>query len=276
MAELKEYNQKRDFGATLEPKGQSEPNITTQSALRYVIQRHWARREHYDFRLEWNGVLLSWAVPKGPSYNPAEKRLAVMVEDHPLEYRNFEGTIPQGEYGGGTVMLWDEGWWQPLGDVEQGRAKGSLKFLLKGARLKGKWALVKLAGSKDGKNNWLLLKEKDDYAKDIAGIEHFADSIRTGRTKEEIEQGATAKTISNPFDSASVQLAQLAATPPKEDGWVYEIKYDGYRILAYLEQGKVRLLSRNNNDLSHRFGNIVSALSSFFLAKRWCWTESWL
>jgi len=276
MTELKEYNQKRDFGATLEPKGQSEPNITTQSALRYVIQRHWARREHYDFRLEWNGVLLSWAVPKGPSYNPAEKRLAVMVEDHPLEYRNFEGTIPQGEYGGGTVMLWDEGWWQPLGDVEQGRAKGSLKFLLKGARLKGKWALVRLAASKDGKNNWLLLKEKDDYAKDTAGIEHFADSIRTGRTKEEIEQGSATKAISNPFDSASVQLAQLAAAPPKENGWIYEIKYDGYRILAYLEQGKVRLLSRNNNDLSHRFGNIVAVLSSFFLAKRLCWTESWL
>ncbi len=270
MTELKDYNQKRDFDITTEPKGQSQPNITAQAELRYVIQHHWSRREHYDFRLEWNGVLLSWAIPKGPSYNPNEKRLAVMVEEHPLEYRNFEGKIPQGEYGGGTVMLWDEGWWQPFGDVEQGLAKGSLKFVLKGARLKGKWALVKLADNKDGKNNWLLFKEKDDYAKDNTGIEQFTNSIRTGRTKEEIEQGAEFQTMHNPFDIASVQLAKLATAPPKDNGWIYEIKYDGYRILAFIEQGKAKLLSRNNNDLTYRFPSIAQALASFFLQERWC------
>lgn len=270
MAELKDYNQKRDFKVTSEPEGQGQPNITADSALRYVIQRHWASREHYDFRLEWNGVLHSWAVPKGPSYNPKEKRLAVMVEDHPLEYRNFEGTIPQGEYGGGTVMLWDEGWWQPLGDVEQGLAKGSLKFLLKGARLKGKWALVRLADAKAGKNNWLLIKEKDEHMQDSAGIEQFEDSIRTGRTKEEIETGSLSREISNPFELADIQLAKLASVPPQGNDWLYEIKYDGYRIIAYLAQGKVKLLSRNNNELSHRFKGIVQALSSFFLTERWC------
>ena len=143
MAEkLKEYNQKRDFKKTGEPEGLTVKKA--QKRLRFVVQHHIARRDHYDFRLEWNGVLLSWAVPKGLSYNPRDKRLAVMVEDHPLEYRNFEGTIPKGEYGGGTVMLWDEGFWEPQFDVKNGLKEGSLKIILYGKRLKGKWALIRL------------------------------------------------------------------------------------------------------------------------------------
>ncbi|MDD3169498.1 MAG: DNA polymerase ligase N-terminal domain-containing protein, partial [Eubacteriales bacterium] len=137
--QLQEYNQKRNFEITGEPEGKrSEP----EDRLRFVVQHHAASRNHFDLRLEWDGALLSWAVPKAPSYYTRDKRLAVQVEDHPLEYRNFEGTIPKGEYGGGTVMLWDEGSWEPQMDVEAGLSAGSLKFVLKGRRLKGKWALI--------------------------------------------------------------------------------------------------------------------------------------
>ena len=141
MMELDVYNRKRDFEKTPEPQGEASQS---GAGLRFVVQHHRARRDHYDFRLEWNGVLLSWAVPKGPSYNTRDKRLAVQVEDHPLEYRHFEGTIPKGEYGGGVVMLWDEGFWEPFGNVDEGLRDGSLKFILKGTRLKGKWALVRM------------------------------------------------------------------------------------------------------------------------------------
>ncbi|HRR89724.1 MAG TPA: DNA polymerase ligase N-terminal domain-containing protein, partial [Eubacteriales bacterium] len=135
---LDEYNKKRDFKVTAEPKGKPKKS---RRRLRFVVQHHLARRDHYDFRLEWQGALLSWAIPKGPSMDPRDKRLAVRVEDHPLDYRNFEGTIPKGEYGGGTVMLWDEGFWEPLSEPEAGLKEGALKFVLKGERLKGSWAL---------------------------------------------------------------------------------------------------------------------------------------
>lgn len=165
---LDEYRRKRDFERTLEPEGHTEQ---PEEGLRFVIQHHMARKEHYDLRLEWGGALLSWAVPKGPSYSTKDKRLAVQVEDHPLEYRHFEGTIPKGEYGGGTVMIWDEGTWEPTGEVEAGLRDGSFKFALHGRRLKGKWALVRLK-AKEGetKDNWLLLKEKDSYARESDGI----------------------------------------------------------------------------------------------------------
>jgi len=178
---LKEYNKKRDFYKTAEPQGADKEK--SNPVLRYVIQHHMSRREHYDFRLEWNGVLLSWAVPKGPSYNPKDKRLAIQVEDHPLDYRNFEGTIPQGQYGGGTVMLWDEGHWLAAeSDVDKAIEKGEVKFVLLGKRLKGLWVLVKLKDTV----NWLLIKEKDEYAKTSADIDGFTISIRTGRTMSEI------------------------------------------------------------------------------------------
>jgi bifunctional non-homologous end joining protein LigD len=165
---LDEYNQKRNFDKTMEPEGEM---VSPGECLRFVIQHHIARNDHYDLRLEWHGALLSWAVPKGPSYNTKDRRLAVQVEDHPLEYRNFEGTIPKGEYGGGVVMLWDEGFWEPNNDVDEGLNEGVLKFTLKGRRLKGKWALIRLkpkAG--DTRDNWLLLKERDEYTKTIDGI----------------------------------------------------------------------------------------------------------
>ena len=225
-----------------------------EESLRFVVQHHLARKDHFDFRLEWDGALMSWAVPKGPSYNTRDKRLAIQVEDHPLEYRNFEGIIPKGEYGGGVVMLWDEGFWEPYGNVEQALRDGAIKFVLKGRRLKGKWALVRLK-AKEGetKDNWLLLKEKDEYAKSIDGISDFTTSIRTGRNMTEIEEGEDEKITKNPFNEIDVQLAKLVNTVPESEDWLYELKYDGYRIVAFVEAGSVRLITRNGNDYTNRF-----------------------
>ena len=177
---LTTYNKKRDFNKTNEPKGEKKKS---KKRLRFVVQHHLARKDHYDLRLEWNGVLKSWAVPKGPSYKTKDKRLAIMVEDHPLEYRNFEGTISQGQYGGGTVMIFDEGYYEPVNDIKKGIKEGSIKFVLKGKRLKGLWTLVYFK-----EDNWLLIKEKDKFV-DYKDINSFKTSIKTGRTMEEIENG---------------------------------------------------------------------------------------
>ena len=257
---LNEYNQKRNFEKTLEPEGKSE---ISEESLSFVVQHHLARSGHYDLRLEWNGVLLSWAVPKGPSYNTKDKRLAVLVEDHPLDYRNFEGTIPRGEYGGGVVMLWDEGYWEPYVNVDEGLSEGMLKFALKGSRLRGSWALIRLKGKAgEAKDNWLLIKEKDEYVKDEEGISEFTTSIRTGRTMAEIDEGQDEKLIKNPFSKADVQLAKLVNTIP-EGEWLYEMKYDGYRVLAFVEGSSVRLITRNGNDITKRFFTIASYLRDF-------------
>ena len=258
MIELQEYNRKRNFEKTMEPEGDI---AESEDSLKFVVQHHMARKDHYDFRLEWGGALLSWAVPKGPSYDIRDKRLAIQVEDHPLEYRNFEGTIPQGEYGGGVVMLWDEGFWEPSGNVEEDLRNGALKFVLNGRRLKGKWALVRLK-AKEGETqkNWLLLKEKDEYAKSLEEMSEFATSIRTGRTMTEIAEGADAKNTKNPFSSADVQLAKLVDKVPESDDWLYELKYDGYRIVAYIEGNCARLITRNGNDYTGRFQRVASSL----------------
>jgi bifunctional non-homologous end joining protein LigD len=260
---LDEYSRKRNFEKTPEPEGQGAFTRAAQpeEGLRFVVQHHMARRDHYDLRLEWDGALLSWAVPKGPSYDPRDKRLAVQVEDHPLEYRHFEGTIPKGEYGGGSVMLWDEGTWEPYGDVDKGLREGALKFVLNGRRLQGKWALVRpkeKAG--ETKDNWLFLKEKDDYASTADGISGFITSVRTGRTMAQIEEGEDEKFIKNPFDKAEVQLARLVSAIPQGDDWLYEVKYDGYRIMAYVEGNGTRLITRNGHDYTQRFHEIANAL----------------
>lgn len=260
VEKLGEYSRKRNFERTGEPE--DLPGISDGS-LKFVVQHHLAHRDHFDFRLEWNGVLLSWAVPKGPSLNPRDKRLAVRVEEHPLDYRNFEGTIPKGEYGGGTVMLWDEGVWEPHTDVDGALNLGSLKFTLRGRRLKGKWALVRMKAKADEKGNWLLLKEKDEYARLSDGISEFATSIRTGRTMEEIESGKNEKSTRNPFEKTEVQLAKLVGKVPEGDGWLYEVKYDGYRILAFLEGNTVRLITRNGNDYTGRFPEAASSLADW-------------
>lgn len=257
---LEEYNQKRDFEKTAEPKGKTEKS---DPRLRFVVQHHSARRDHFDLRLEWAGVMLSWAVPKGPSYNPRDKRLAVETEDHPLEYRDFEGTIPEGGYGGGVVMIWDEGSWEPQGDTDTGIKDGNLKIILYGKRLKGKWALIRMAGKpSESKKNWLLIKEKDEYILDNDGISEFATSVRTGRTMEEILHGKEEihNEVKNPFRSVSVQLAKLADRVPEGADWLYEIKFDGYRIIAYIEGDKARLETRNGQDYTENLEDIAESL----------------
>lgn len=179
MNKLTKYNNKRNFNKTSEPKGIEKKG---HKKLIFCVQHHLARKDHYDFRLELNGVLLSWAVPKGPSYNPKEKRLAVHTEDHPYDYRNFEGIIPKGEYGGGVVQLWDKGEWIPTENPQDTYKKGYLKFILKGNRLKGSWTLIHFK-----ENNWLLIKEKDNI-KGFKDINKYKTSIKTGRTIEEIEK----------------------------------------------------------------------------------------
>jgi DNA ligase D-like protein (predicted 3'-phosphoesterase) len=189
LRDLREYNRKRDFARTPEPKGERRKS---GARLSYLIQKHAARALHYDFRLEWNGRLLSWAVPKGPSENPNDKRLAVHVEDHPLEYGKFEGTIPKGEYGGGTVMLWDRGTWEPHDDVDDALKQGKLAFDLQGKRLRGRWALIRLRGrGKDDKDNWLLIKERDEFASDNGkgAVDIELTSVSSGRSMDEIAHG---------------------------------------------------------------------------------------
>jgi len=163
---LKEYRKKRRFDVTSEPPGQEKARAKLRRKLAFVVQKHRATALHYDFRLEWNGVLLSWAVPKGPSLDPSVKRLAMAVEDHPLEYAKFEGIIPEGEYGGGTVMIWDNGGWTPESpDVDEALKKGDLKFSLDGKKLRGSWVLVRTRGRyQEGKPTWLLIKHRDEFA----------------------------------------------------------------------------------------------------------------
>ena len=185
---LADYKAKRDFGKTPEPAAK----VKRAKGNSFVIQKHAARRTHFDFRVEHDGVLKSWAVTKGPSLDPTQKRLAVMTEDHPLEYGGFEGVIPKGEYGGGPVMIWDEGTWEPIGDPDEGLRKGDLKFRLHGHRLNGDFVLVRMKPRKEdrGRQNWLLIKKRDEYAGD--GSEPTLDydtSVKSGRTMEQIEHG---------------------------------------------------------------------------------------
>jgi bifunctional non-homologous end joining protein LigD len=309
---LREYRRKRNFKKTPEPSGKAAPP-RRKGELLFVIQKHAASRLHYDFRLELDGVLKSWAVPKGPSLDPADKRLAMHVEDHPLEYGSFEGIIPKGEYGGGTVLLWDRGTWEPVGDPHQASRAGNLKLVLKGEKLRGGWALVRIRGGRRGDDSgrsWLLIKERDAEAR--AGraasiVELKPKSVATGRTLEQIAaakdrvwhgnangherplagarkpptpvRAATAKR-SRPSASKSTgelagarraalakfvppQLATLVSQAPSGEGWLHEMKYDGYRILARLDHGRVALLSRNGRDWTEKFPAIAEAVARF-------------
>src|SRR4030095_6226036 len=286
------YKKKRSFKNTPEPVG----GKASGSGLRFVIQKHDATRLHYDFRLEMEGVLKSWAVPKGPSLNPEDKRLAMMVEDHPYDYRTFEGIIPEGNYGAGTVIVWDEGTYEALeggSKKEQEKTllqqlkKGSLKFKMNGKKLKGEFALVKLKNAEN--NAWLLIKHRDKYAKET-DVTKKDKSVVSGKTIKTIEK--TSKNIwgSSPKKSSSKKtrkarvekkktitegkkapfpktvrpmLATLVDQPFDEPGWLYEIKWDGYRAVAMINKGKVDLLSRNNKSFNEKFYPVADALKKW-------------
>ncbi|MBS0322179.1 MAG: non-homologous end-joining DNA ligase [Proteobacteria bacterium] len=329
---LARYHAKRDFKATPEPRGRVARG--KGGPLRYVIQKHAASHLHYDFRLELDGVLLSWAVPKGPSVDPADKRLAMHVEDHPLDYGDFEGTIPAGQYGGGTVMLWDRGTWTPQGDPRKGLAAGNLKFELEGDKLHGGWALVRTHGGYGGagKDAWLLIKERDAFARPGEGraiVDDETRSVASGRTMDAIAGagdrvwesrlsaaanvargavkpvGGRGKTAPAPRaararkspatgapaaageakmpDLAALpgarrarlpaamapMLATLVKAPVAGDDWLHEIKFDGYRLLARIERGRVKLVTRNGNDWTASLPVLAAALAKLPLASGW-------
>jgi bifunctional non-homologous end joining protein LigD len=328
--QLARYRSMRDFHVTAEPAGSTTKSSKSEKGATYpfCVQKHAASHLHYDFRLGWNGVLKSWAVAKGPSYVVADKRLAVQVEDHPMEYGGFEGIIPAGQYGGGTVMLWDQGTWEPqpaYPDVDEGLRKGSLKFILHGTKLQGKWVLIRMHGKSGGsesKPNWLLIKEHDDFERlptdpPIAEVE--PNSVVTGRTMEQIAKSEdhvwnskeTAKpgqawyrqdsksedvpearvppsSTASPSmsgkskaqstnlnlsasiaklpkesqpDFLSPQLAQQAESPPANDGWLHELKLDGYRIQARKSGTKVQLLTRKGLDWTHRMPDLAAEVA---------------
>jgi len=304
MVGLKTYRAKRKFGVTAEPKGK----VAQRAGHVFVIQKHAATRLHYDLRLELDGVMKSWAVTRGPSLVPGEKRLAVEVEDHPIEYNKFEGTIPKGEYGGGTVMIWDRGSWQAEADPYKGLKKGHLSFVLDGEKLHGGWHLVRMhrrPGEK--RNNWLLIKQHDAAersARDKDILEQKPRSVASGRSLDEIAKGAPKKKVAKTKNSLAKKLsgkraqataaailrrtkeftgkqdkkpktrrdplpafvepclATLADKAPDSGNWIHEIKFDGYRIQARLDDGQVTLLTRRGLDWSDRFPPIAAAIAT--------------
>lgn len=269
---LQVYRTRRNFDRTSEPAGGGEP---VPGGRRFVVQKHAATRLHWDFRLEWDGVLLSWAVTRGPSAAVSAKRLAVRTEDHPLDYAGFEGTIPKPEYGAGTVMLWDRGTWAPQGDVEAGLAEGMLKVVLSGARMRGAWVLVRMKPrGGETRENWLLIKEHDAHETDDPEglVTAHTTSIATGRDMAAIKAGHAApptrkkaprparKVAPPPF--RQLQLATLQTAVPLGDDWLHEVKVDGYRFLAALGGGGVRLYTRNGLDWTRQFGALVPAFET--------------
>jgi bifunctional non-homologous end joining protein LigD len=277
---LDTYRRKRDFKKTAEPSGKA---ALASGGDSFVVQKHAARRLHYDFRLELDGVLKSWAVTRGPSYNPQDKRLAVRTEDHPLEYGGFEGTIPEGEYGGGSVIIWDNGRWRPHGDPHKGLAKGKISFDLFGQRLRGAWSLVRMATDREGnkRENWLLIKERDALANDAPGealLAEFTTSVVSGNTVDTIagtqRQWSSKKPARSQMrgekpgqradtpDFVKPQLAQLYDAPPQGAGWFHEIKFDGYRIVAVKDGGKVTFFSRSGLDWTAKFASLAPVIAA--------------
>ncbi|MCC6909670.1 MAG: DNA ligase D [Phycisphaerales bacterium] len=292
ISALQKYRAKRDFQRTPEPTGSKARG--TRGDHHFVIQKHAARRLHYDLRLELDGVLKSWAVPKGPSPNPAEKRLAIEVEDHPLDYADFEGVIPQGEYGGGTVMVWDHGRWDSdARDPARALKLGKLTFELHGDKLQGGWSLVRshspVDRGRDAKQQWLLIKRDDEFATHEPGsqwldahdrsaisnlnmdqIRHKSERVWSRDPKVAQEQAGEsidpatltgAKKARQP-ERLAPQLATLATTPPEGDEWLHEIKFDGYRVLSMIRGSQVALITRGGQDWTHRFKHIAKVLQS--------------
>jgi len=331
---LKQYTEKRDFSATPEPPGDLPAQDTASGPLTFVVQKHWASRLHYDFRLELEGVLVSWAMPRGPSYDPAEKRMAVHVEDHPVSYGTFEGTIPKGQYGAGRVIVWDRGHWEPVAptaDARAGMAAGKLVFRLHGEKLAGLWELVRISKPGDRQEPWMLFKKRDAWARPTAEydvVTALPDSVIArplGRIEErqprgepaagagapvagpEAEAAAGTGTPRGPGDRGSPgpsgspgrsaargdaprraadlpgalvaselpatlapQLATAADAPPTRGEWLYELKFDGYRLLARIDaDGRVTLHTRNGHDWTSRLAALAAAIGTLGLRSTW-------
>ncbi len=268
------YRHKRHRDNTPEPFGNGRSDsysAADHGARRFVVHHHAARNTHYDLRLEMDGVLRSWAIPKGPSPNVKEKRFAALVEDHPLEYGDFEGRIPDGNYGAGWSIVWDRGFWHPVGDIHAGLEKGKLLFDLEGCKLHGRWTLVRM---RSGDRDWLLIKETDPYAdEDLSTDDYPMGSVFSGLSLDDLEKGRhPARTLNRSLAALKVPkqsvpeserkpMLATAGNPFDRKDWLFEIKYDGYRLLCVRDGDKVTLLSRNGNDLSDTFPEIVQAIS---------------
>ena len=275
---LSTYWKKRNFGVTSEPKGEV---ASSGKQLSFVIQKHAATRLHYDFRLELEGTLKSWAVPKGPSYDPKVRRYAVQTEDHPMSYAGFEGIIPKGEYGAGTVIVWDRGTWTPVGDPVEGYRKGKLKFDIAGEKMRGRWNLVRMAGrGEERQPPWLLIKEDDEEARPASEydvVEAMPESVISGKMQKKKKAAKGEKKPSGLPEAAvkaqmplflSPQLATLVEEPPAGD-WIYELKFDGYRIVARIDGDDVRLFTRNGNDWTVRLKALRDELKTLKLPSAW-------
>ena len=275
---LDTYRRKRDFAKTPEPSGSERAPNPPKKGRRFVVQRHRATRLHYDFRLEIDGVLMSWAVPRGPSLNPADRRMAVHVEDHPISYFDFEGIIPKGEYGGGDVIVWDWGTFEPEETDDPGKAvrSGELKLKLHGEKLRGRFTLVKTRGYQSGKDDWLLIHKKDEDADPTWDVDAYPRSVKTGRTNDEVLTGADAVWDSHaPADVARIDLtgarkeplpefvepmkATAVDKPFSDDDWLFELKLDGYRIETVIDGPRVRLWTRNKQDAARYFPDLAAA-----------------
>ncbi|VTU32174.1 Putative DNA ligase-like protein/MT0965 [Variovorax sp. SRS16] len=289
---LARYHGKRDFARTPEPRAGGRQR---KGVLSFVIQKHHASHLHYDFRLELDGTLKSWAVPKGPCLDPSVKRMGVHVEDHPLSYADFEGTIPPKQYGAGSVIVWDRGEWLPEGDARRALAEGKLKFELRGEKLHGHWTLVRMRGHGEKQEPWLLIKEHDDAARPLADydvVRALPDSVLSGRGVDDLPASAPKKTSAaakaaratapkpaapkNPAPKAALppelspQLATLVAAPPASPGdWLYELKFDGYRLLTRIDGGKVRCITRNGHDWTDRLPALAKALAKLPTRSAW-------
>ncbi|CAG9207530.1 3'-phosphoesterase / DNA ligase D / DNA repair polymerase [Paraburkholderia tropica] len=287
---LSTYGGKRNFEVTPEPAGRRRRERRRKGALSFVIQKHWASHLHYDFRLEADGVLLSWAVPKGPCYDPKAKRMAVHVEDHPLDYASFEGTIPAKQYGAGDVIVWDRGTWEPVGDTAEGMASGKLVFRLHGEKLAGLWELVRISKPDSTQDQWILFKKRDEWARPLSEydvLKALPDSVVThplGPVEEREPKIASA-----PADHAAAplaadlsaaaraplpekiepQLATLAPSLPGGGDWITETKLDGYRLLARIEWGEVHLFTRGGHNWAARFPTLVSELEALPVSTAW-------
>jgi len=283
------YSAKRDFKVTSEPKA---VRGKADKTLSFVIQKHWASRLHYDFRLEFAGVLWSWAVPKGPSFDPKEKRMAVHVENHPVSYGGFEGTIPFGQYGAGTVIVWDRGTWTPVGDPRESMAAGKIVFKLHGEKLAGLWELVRISKPQDKQDQWMLFKKRDEWARSLVDydvIVALPDSViakplglveeREPRVAQEPVSFQVAASSSPGELTGAVkadlpqklqpQLASLSKVMPPPGDWIYEIKFDGYRLMARIEAGKVRLITRGGHDWTSKMASLARDIESLGLTSGW-------